>query len=129
MCQMMKSNNRAKAGLLQLLEIPSRKWAHVTTDLVPNLPASNGFTTIVVFIDKLARIVHLKGCKMKVTAIEYAHIFVDNVFRLHGLLEVIMSDQDPTLLASFGEHCSTRSEWISDSIPYFICKQMDNQSG
>ena len=95
---MMKSNNRAKAGLLQPLEIPSRKWAHVTMDLATDLPASNGFIAIVVFVDKLTKIVHLLGCKKEVATIEYAQIFVDNVFRLHGLPEVIISDWDPQLL-------------------------------
>ena len=93
-CPMMKSDNRAKAGLLQPLEIPSRKWAHVTTDLVTNLPDSNGFTAIIVFVDKLTKMVHLAGCKKEFIAMEYAQIFVDNVFQLHGLLEVIISDRD-----------------------------------
>ena len=88
----MKSDSRAKAGLLKPLEIPSRKWAHVTTDLVTDLPESNGFTAIVVFVDKLTKMVHLAGCKKEVTAMEYAQIFIDNVFRLHGLPEVIISD-------------------------------------
>ena len=69
---MMKSNNRAKGGLLQPLEIPSRKWAHVTTDLVTDLPASNRFTAIVVFVDKLTKMAHLAGCKKEVTTMEYA---------------------------------------------------------
>ena len=68
----MKSDSRAKAGLLKPLEIPSRKWAHVTMDLVTNLPESNGFTAIVVFVDKLTKMVHLVGCKKEVTAMEYA---------------------------------------------------------
>ena len=100
-CQMMKSDNRAKAGLLQPLEIPSRKWAHVTTDLVTDLPESNGFTAIIVFVDKLTKMVHLAGCKKEVTAMEYAQIFVDNVFRLHGLPEVIISDRDPRFTSKF----------------------------
>ena len=90
---MMELDSKAKAGLLQPLEIPSRKWAHVTTDLVTDLPESNGFTAIVVFMDKLTKIVHLVGCKKEVTAMEYAQIFVDNVFRLYGLPEVIISDR------------------------------------
>ena len=98
----MKSDNRAKAGLLEPLEIPSRKWAHVTMDLVTNLPESNGFTAIVVFVDKLTKMVHLAGCKKEVTAMEYAQIFVDNVFRLHGLPEVIISDRDPLIRAQWG---------------------------
>ena len=68
----MKSNSRAKARLLKPLEIPSRKWAHITTDLVTDLPESNGFTAIVVFVDKLTKMVHLAGCKKEITTMEYA---------------------------------------------------------
>ena len=32
---------------------------------------------------------------------EYAQIFIDNVFRLHGLPEVIISDQDPRFTSKF----------------------------
>ena len=98
---MMKSDNKTKAGLLQPLEIPSRKWAHVTMDLITDLPESNGFTAIIVFIDKLSKMVHLAGCKKEVTAMEYAQIFVDNVFWLHGLPEVIISDRDPCFTSKF----------------------------
>ena len=98
---MMKSDNRTKAGLLQPLEIPSRKWAHVTTDLVTDVPESNGFTAIIAFIDKLTKMVHLARCKKEVTAMEYAQIFIDNVFRIHNLLEVIISDRDPRFTGKF----------------------------
>ena len=74
----MKSDSRAKAGLMKPLEIPSRKWAHLTTDLVTNLPESNGFTAIVVFVDKLTKMVHLVGCKKEVTAMEYTQIFISS---------------------------------------------------
>ena len=47
---------------------------------------------IIVFANKLSKMVHLAGCKKEDTTMEYAHIFVNNVFRLHGLLEVIISD-------------------------------------
>ena len=68
----MKSDSRAKAGLLKPLEILSRKWAHVTMDLVTDLLESNGFMAIVVFIEKLTKMVHLVGCRKEVTAMEYA---------------------------------------------------------
>ena len=90
---MMKSNSRAKAGLPQPLEIPSRKWAHVTTDLIIDLSELNGFMAIVVFMDKMTKKVHLTGCKKEVTTMKYAQIFV--VFLLHGLPDVIISDQVP----------------------------------
>ena len=34
---------------------------------------------------------------------EYARIFVDTMFRLHGLLEVIISDRDPRFTSKFWE--------------------------
>ena len=80
MCQVMKSDSRANAELLKPLEIPSRKWAHVTMDLVTDLLESNGLMVIVVFVDKLTKMVHLARCKKEVTAMEYAQIFIDNVF-------------------------------------------------
>ena len=58
-CQEMKSDNRAKAGLLHPLKIPDRKWAQVTTDLVTDLPASGGYTAIAVFVDRFTKMGHL----------------------------------------------------------------------
>ena len=97
----MKSDSRAKAGLLKPLEIPSRKWAHVTTDLATDFPEANGFTASVVFVDKLTKMVRLARCKKEVTTMEYAQIFVDNVFRLHGLPKVIISERDPRFTGKF----------------------------
>ena len=64
----MKLDNRAKAGLLQPLEIPTRKWAQVTTDLVTDLPESDGYTAIAVFVDRYTKMVHFAPCRKKVTA-------------------------------------------------------------
>ena len=100
-CQVMKSDNRAKAGLLQPLPIPVKKWAQVTTDLVTDLPDSHGFTAIAVFVDRLTKMVHFAACTKEITAPEYARLFIDHVFRLHGLPEVIISDRDPRFTCKF----------------------------
>ena len=73
----------------------------MTKDLFNDLPESNGFTAIAIFIDKLTKMMHLAACKKEVTAMEYAQIFVDNVFRLHDLPKVIISDQDPRFTGKF----------------------------
>ena len=100
-CQEMKSDNRQKAGLLQPLEIPTRKWAQVTTDLVTDLPESGGFTAVAVFVDRMSKMVHFVPCTKEITAPEYAELFVNHVFRLHGLPEVIISDRDPRFTSKF----------------------------
>ena len=91
---------------MQPLKIPTKKWVHVTTDLVMDLPESDGYTAIAVFVNKLTKIVHFAPCQKEVDAMEYARIFVDTVFRLHGLPKVIISDHDPHFTGKFWESLS-----------------------
>ena len=70
-------------------------------DLVTNLSKSNSFMAIMVFIDKLTKMVHLTRWKEEVTTMEYAKIFIDNIFRLHNLPKVIISDWDPHFAGKF----------------------------
>ena len=64
--QMMKSDNQKQIGLLQLIPIPTKWWQQITTDLVTDLPKSQGHTGIVVFVDRLSKMVHFAPCKKKV---------------------------------------------------------------
>lgn len=73
------------------MEIPTREWVHITTYLVTNILDPYGYTGIGVFIDKLAKMIHLTYCTKEATAIEYANVFVDHIFSLHCLLIVIIS--------------------------------------
>ena len=100
-CQMVKADHRKKAGPLQPIPPPERKWSQITTDLVTELPEAEGYTAVAVFADRLTKMVHFAPCTKKVTAPEYAKIFVDTVFRHHGLLDVIISDQDPRFTSRF----------------------------
>ena len=47
---------------------------------VIDLPASKGYTTTVVLVDKLTKKVHLARCTKEVIAMEYAKPFADKVF-------------------------------------------------
>ena len=71
------------------------------TDLVTDLPESDGYTTIAVFVDRYTKMVHFAPCRKEVTAMEYAKLFIYHVFRLHGLPEVIISDRDPMFTSKF----------------------------
>ena len=102
--QMVESDSREKAGLLRPLEIPLGKWAHVTTNLVIDLPDSDGCMAVAVFVDKLTKMVHLAFCTKEVIAMEYVKLFVDHVFRLHGLPKVIISNRDPCFTSKFWKY-------------------------
>ena len=61
---------------------------------------------------------------------EYAQIFIDNVFRLHGLPEVIISDQDPHFTGKFWRALfDLLGTQIFGSVLRFILKQMDSPRG
>jgi hypothetical protein len=48
------------AGLLQPLPVPTDTWMSVGMDLVTDLPVTtDGYDAIVVFVDRLSKMVHL----------------------------------------------------------------------
>ena len=100
-CQVMKSDHRKKVGPLQPIPIPTRKWEQITTDLVTDLPPFAGYTAIAIFVDRLTKMVHFAPCTKETSADQYAQLFVDNVFRLHGTPEVIISDWDLRFTSRF----------------------------
>jgi hypothetical protein len=101
-CQRVKAVRRAPVGELHPLEIPGRRWASISMDLITDLPTTPlGHDSIWVCVDRLTKMVYLKAVIKTVTAPELARIFIDEVFRLHGLPDNIVSDSDPRLTASF----------------------------
>ena len=59
--------------------------ARIALDPNTDLPESEGYTAVAVFVDRLKNRVHFALCTKEVTASDYAKIFVDIVFRHHGL--------------------------------------------
>jgi len=101
-CQRNKPSHQATMGLMQPLPIPDRPWQQVSMDLITQLPRSqSGNDAIVVFVDKLTKMVHYAATKTTVTAPQLADIFMREVVRLHGVPESILSDRDPRFTANF----------------------------
>jgi hypothetical protein len=102
-CQSNKASNQRPGGLLQPLPIPTRRWEVVTMDLITGLPVTRTGQNdaIIVFVDKLSKMVHYAACKETVDAPAVAKIFFREVVRLHGIPEVIVSDRDPRFTSRF----------------------------
>ena len=99
-CQRNKSSNTAPAGLLHPLPVPALKWDSVTMDLITCLPKSaKGHDAIVVFVDRLTKMVHFQPCSTTCTGLDLASMFMWQVFRLHGMPKEIISDRDPRLMS------------------------------
>ncbi|KAJ9522904.1 hypothetical protein QJQ45_023691 [Haematococcus lacustris] len=104
-CQRDKSSTLKPGGLLNPLSIPDYRWESVSMDLITKLPsASHGFDAICVFVDRLSKMVHFVPCKESINAKGFARLFVDNVFKLHGLPKDMVSDRGPHFHNTFWHH-------------------------
>jgi len=71
-------------------------------DFITWLPKTqDGFDAIAVFCDRLTKMVHLARCNSDVTAEQTADLFFDNVFKLHGIPENVVSDRGTQFTSKF----------------------------
>jgi hypothetical protein len=100
-CQQAKSERCKTPGLLKPLPIPPEAWHTVSLDFVEGLPNSYHYDTILVVIDKFTKYGHFIPCKHPFSAVSIARLFLDNIYRLHGMPKVIISDRDKIFISTF----------------------------
>nr|GEV71166.1 protein NYNRIN-like [Tanacetum cinerariifolium] len=101
-CQRNKSNLSASPGLLQPLPIPERIWQDISMDFIESLPLSNGNSALLVVVDRMSKFAHFLPITHPYTASQVAQLFLDNVYKLHGLPKTIdcaVEAVDRTLVA------------------------------
>ena len=87
---------------LKPLHIPAECWQSVSMDFVFGLPEyNNNNNGILVFVDRFSKTVHVASIPESITAKGCARVFIDTIFRLHGLLREYVSDRDPSFTAEF----------------------------
>ncbi|KAL0173711.1 hypothetical protein M9458_029679 [Cirrhinus mrigala] len=92
-CAQSKTPKELPSGLLKPLPIPQRPWSHLSVDFVTDLPPSNGYTTILVIIDRFSKACRLIPLKGLPTSMDTAQALFHHVFRCYGLPEDIVSDR------------------------------------
>eukprot|EP00253_Pinus_taeda_P020519 PITA_20519 len=101
-CQQIKAEHLHPAGLLQPLPIPEWKWETISMDFITGLPRTKkNNDSIMVVVDKLSKAAHFIPVQSTYKAVQIAHIFMQNVFKLHGLPKVIISDRDVKFTSTF----------------------------
>ncbi|POM76561.1 Putative retroelement [Phytophthora palmivora] len=100
-CQRVKPSGHASAPQ-QSLPVPADCWMSMSLDFVFGLPADDKVNTgILVFVCRLSKMVHLAPVHDEVTGKQAAQLFLDSVFRYHGLPETIVFDRDPRFTGAF----------------------------
>lgn len=100
-CSRSKNPRHRPYGLLQPLPIPQRPWSSVSMDFITDLPPSATFDAICVVVDRLTKMAHFIPCRKSISGEETAKLFLDNIYRYHGLPDDIISDRGPQFISRF----------------------------
>ncbi|KAJ9511109.1 hypothetical protein QJQ45_013143 [Haematococcus lacustris] len=105
-CQRNKPSTHLKAGKLQPLSIPGRRWESISMDMIVKLPKSGkqNYDSIMVYVDRLSKMVHLVPTHEAISAADAARLFYREVVRLHGLPASVVSDRGPIFNSQYWRH-------------------------
>ena len=95
----MKNRTEEPVGKLKLSEVPQKTWTHLTVDFIMKLPVVAEKDTILVVCDKLSKMTHFVTTTEGTLVEGLARLLRDNVWKLHGLLESVVSDRGPQFVA------------------------------
>lgn len=70
-------------------------------DFVEGLPKSGGKNCILVIVDKFSKFAHFLPLSHPFTASQVAKLFMQQVYRLHGMPSSIVSDRDKVFTSLF----------------------------
>ena len=92
LCQRMKNRMEELAEKLKLSEIPKKLWTHLMVDFITKLPVVVGKDAILVVCDRLSKMAHFVATTEGTLAEGLARLFREYIWKLHRLLESIVSD-------------------------------------
>lgn len=93
-CQQAKTKRVHYLGLLQPLAVPAQAWQVITMDFIEGLPTSSSYNCILVVVDKFSKYSHFIKLTHPFTALKVAKLFMENIYKLHGMPLAIVSDRD-----------------------------------
>jgi len=122
-----KNHTEQPAGKLMPNSIPEKPWTHISVDFITKLPLAQEYDSILVVVDWLTKMVHFILTTKKMLAEGLARLFRDNVWKLHGLPESIISDRGPQFAAGLIKELNEMLEIKSKLLTAFY-PQIDGQT-
>ena len=98
-CQQVKAEHQVPSGLLNPLPIPQWKWDNITMDFVSSFPLTQRkHDAIWVIVDRLTKSAHFLPIRLDYSMDRLADLYLNEIFRLHGIPVSIVSDRDPRFM-------------------------------
>ena len=99
LCQRIKNRMEKLVGKLKLSEVPQKTWAYLMVDFITKLLIVAGKDAILVVCDRLLKMTYFVATTEGTSAESLARLLRDNVWKLHGLPESVVSDRGPQFMA------------------------------
>ncbi|KAE9302457.1 Transposon Tf2-6 polyprotein [Phytophthora fragariae] len=104
-CRRNKPRLTKPPGLLEPLSIPDERWRSISMDFITDLPRmKRDVDSIWVVVDRLTKRCHFVPTTKNVNAEGVARLFIDNIWKLHGMPANIVSDRDRKFVSAFWQH-------------------------
>ena len=100
-CMRSKPQRHKPYGELKQLPIPERPWNSISMDFIEHLPTSNGFTAILVIVDRLSKQSIFIPTYDTCTSHDLAKLFIIHVFSKHGVPSHVTSDRGSEFVSNF----------------------------
>jgi hypothetical protein len=100
-CIQAKPDRSSYTGKLQPLPIPSKAWETVSLDFIEGLPRLGRANCILMVVDKFTWYAHFLALSHPYTAASVAAVFLDTVYKLHGLPAAMISNHEPLFTSRF----------------------------
>ena len=100
-CGRAKVPSHRPYGLLKQLPIPAHPWHSISMDFIEQLPSSDGFTSILVVVDRLSKQGIFIPTYDTITSPELAKLFVAHVFSKHGVPTHVASNRGSEFVSHF----------------------------
>jgi len=93
LCQRIKNRMEEVVGKLKLSEVPEKLWTHLMVDFIMKLLVVAGKDATLVVCNRLFKMMHFVTTTEGTLVEGLVRLFKDNVWKLHGLPESVMSDR------------------------------------
>ena len=92
-CQQYKNRSKTPVEKLMLNIILEKLWSHILVDFITKLLLAQGYNTILVVCNRFSKMAYFIATTERMSAEGLSRLFRDHIWKLHGLLESIISDR------------------------------------
>ena len=101
LCLRTKAQRHLPTGELHPLPVPDAPWDTVIVNFIVELLESSGHDAILVVVDSFTKRAHFVPTFTTLSAAGMARLFVQHVWKLHGIPCKVVSDQGPQFMVEF----------------------------